>query len=126
AYLQSGAGANYASPQEAITIPNHIRQARSAMDWTYNTYVNGAPPPAGSPGPPPAPKRPGPPAPNGQRPVQLIGKCKLSGTQTAILDYIEGYTAGTEQPILAKFQARTAPAIFQPVDANMAQHEAAI
>jgi hypothetical protein len=82
--IRSGAGANYADTNEALTYNNLYRQAGSVRDWVYNTYVMGAPPPLGAMG---APPRPGPPGPDGQGLAQIIQTWLPARNENEILDY---------------------------------------
>ncbi|HEY4330483.1 MAG TPA: pilus assembly protein TadG-related protein [Phycisphaerae bacterium] len=121
--LSTGNGANFATPTEQMNFANSLRQAKSAMGWTLNTYINGATPPILD---PLAPVRPGPPGPNGEGLAQVIAAWKPLSNENAILDYIINFINTQEMPVKTAFEARTAYAVGQPVSAQMATHEAEV
>ncbi len=123
--LESGVGANPASLAENITTQNKLRQARSALDWAFNTYINGATPPAPV-GSPPPPARPGPPVVNNQSGLANIIALYQSPNEAAVLDLIINFINTTEMPMVKSFETRTQPATSQAIDVQMAQHEAEV
>ena len=127
-YLQTGTGANFATPADRTLFNNQIRQANSARLWVLNTYINGASPAVLDPA---APRRPGPPGPNGEGLVQLVAQWQASAAQNQakqnqILDYIINFIITKERPFQTAYEQRTAYAKSQPVDTIMTQHEAEI
>ena len=121
--VEAGIGANYADANEALRYLNQYRQAESAREWVYNTYVMGVPPVAGD---PLAPPRPGPPGPGGLGLAQIIQQWQPPENEDAILDYIINFINTTEIPIVRAFEQRTAPATAQAIDQLMADHEATV
>jgi len=115
---------NFSDPLVAKEFADDVARAISALGWVNDTYVGGAMPPDAS----PAPKRPGPPGPNNTGLAQLVlivDKMLANETKVEerILNLIISYINGTEMPIVTAFETRTAPAVAQQVDQQMATHE---
>ncbi len=118
AQVTAGAGAEtYPDATAAKDFQTTLRQAAEALAWVSDTYVNGTAPSV--------PGRPGPPGPNGEGLRQLVAKWQSSPEDDAMLQAILA-SIQQQQAILTAFEAQTAPATAQSVDAAMQAHESEV
>jgi len=74
-----------------------------------------------------APARPGPPSVNGINGlIPIIRNFQPSKTQEDVLNHIIDFIQTTEKPIVVAFENQTAPAVSQPIDQLMAEHEQSV